>query len=437
MYLKLNFKKRFIIYIIVILVINIGFFILHKNPSVSKLDQLNTSEKSVPSISKNYSLTQDESKNLKHKDLLRFIFSSPYDENELKTAIEDIYNRRSSAFVTGDLLSLKPYFDTSQKFGVWALEHEVKRVKYLHDWSKERGMKFTNVQSTVRIKKIHPNTKLIKIALEESYKFDYNYPQDEVPITNSFGVGIRHVLSLVKKDDKWMVYNDWYTDCFEDALQAYTGDIKENLSPPSGTAIKRAGYIPTLLQKQTYKKSYYNREKAVEYADKYCGAAWGSGNNFKYNKKYKDFNGAGGDCTNFASQVLGDKEGGELPTDYTWYCSYSRFGNSQGSTAWVNADGLKDYLIYSGKGSVIKKGTFKDLASPLPDLPNGILGKLQLADLVCYEKKSNIDHFGIVTGFDSHGYPLINSHTTDRYHVPWDLGWGDNKIKFFLIHING
>ena len=433
---KLNFKKRFVMYIIVTLVINIAFFILHKDTNIPKLNKLNISKKSVASISENYSLNQDKSKNSKYKDLLKLIFSYPYDENELKTAVEDIYNKRSSAFITGDLLSLKPYFDTSEKYGVWALEHEVKRVKYLHDWAKERGMKFTNVQSSVRIKKIHPGTKLIKMALEESYKFDYSYPKDEYPTTNSFGVGIRHTLSLVKKDDKWMVYNDWYTDCFEDALQAYTGDIKENLSQPSDSILKKAEYIST-LQKQTYKRAYYNREKAAAYADKYCGAAWGSSNSFKYNKKYKDFNGAGGDCTNFASQVLGDKEGGELPTDHTWYCSYSRFGNSQGSTAWVNADGLKDYLINSGKGSVIKKGTFKELTLSLPDFQNGIVGKLQLADLVCYEKKGNIDHFGIVTSWDSHGYPLINSHTTDRYHVPWDLGWGDNKIKFFLIHING
>ena len=421
---------------IVIFTIYIGFSTLKKKHFISTLYQLTMNKKSVASTSENFELKQDKNKN--SKSLLRSILIFPYDENELKTTVEDIYNKRSSAFITGNLLSLNQYFDTSQKYGVWALEHEVKRVKYLHDWSKERGMNFTNVNSTIRIKKIYPGSKLVKLALEESYKFDYVYPQDEDPTTNSFGVGIRHTLSLTKKDDKWMVYNDWYTDCFEDALQAYTGDIKENLTPsnPSDTTLKRLEHMPA-MQHQTYKKPYYNREKAAAYADKYCGAAWGSSNNFKYNKKYKDFNGIGGDCTNFASQVLGDKEGGELPMDYTWRCEYSRFGNSQGTMAWVNADGLKNYLVYSGKGGVIKRGTFKELIAPLPELPNGTVGKLQLADLVCYEKKSNIDHFGVVTGWDSHGYPLINSHTTDRYHVPWDLGWGDNKIRFFLIHING
>lgn len=434
---KLTYKKRFIIYTAIILTINITFFSLQKKYITSA-----TSNKQSVTSAAESPYRKDGKNKISNStgSLSKFILAFGYDENELKTTVEDMYNRRSSAFITGDLLSLKQYFDTSQKYGVWALEHEVKRVKYLHDWSSQRGMKFTNVQSTVRIKKIYPGTKLVKIALEESYKFDYTYPKDEAPVINSFGVGIRHTLSLIKKDDKWLIYNDWYTDCFEDALQAYTGDLKSNIefsTPPNSPTINTKHIPPSQSSGQTYKKLYYDRNKAAAYADKYCGAAWGSGNNFKYNKKYMDFNGIGGDCTNFASQVLGDKEAGGIPMDYTWRCEYSRWGNSQGTSAWVNADGLKNYLVYSGKGSVIKRGTFKDLTAPLPDLPTGTVGKLQLADLVCYEKKGNIDHFGVVTGWDSHGYPLINSHTTDRYHVPWDLGWGDNKIRFFLIHING
>lgn len=362
-----------------------------------------------------------------------------YDENELKTEVETIYNKRSSVFVTGDLVSLKDYFDTSQKHGQWALEHEIKRVKYLQDWSKQRGIKFTNVQSAVRIKRIYPGDKLLKIALEESYKFDYIYPQDVTPVTNSFGVGIRHTLSLTKKNDKWKVYNDWYTDCFEDALQAHSGETLGSLIPPNWQDTynsQNENIYGNTFNVLNSKDLNYNREKAVEYADKFCGAAWGSRNDFNYNKKYRDFNGIGGDCTNFASQILGDKEAGALPMDSIWRCQYYQYGNSQGTTAWVNADGLKNYLISSGRGSVIKHGAFKELTEPQSEYPGGIIQKIQLADLVCYEKKGNIDHFSIITSHDSHGYPLVNSHTTDRYHVPWDLGWGDNKIRFFLIHIN-
>lgn len=355
------------------------------------------------------------------------------DKDAMKAEVERIYNIRSACLVSGDFSALKDEFDTSQKYGRYTLEHEIKRVKYLRDWTKQRGIQLKNIESTVRIKNIKTSGNVVKISLEESYKFDYAYEDDEEDVLNSFGVGIRHSASLTKKNDKWVIYNDWYTDCFEDALQAYTVDMKELSNLPKVTLPRERN-----LSTSTNNKKNYDREKAVAYADKYCGAAWGSTNNFKYNPKYMDFNGAGGDCTNYISQVLGDKEAGGLRQDGSWYCHLHKYQRGSGSRAWTNADGLKNYLVYSGKGRVIKAGTFKELTTPSSDNSGAPISKLQLGDLICYEKGiGNIDHFAVVTGFDSHGYPLINSHTTDRYHVPWDLGWGDKKIRFFLIHING
>lgn len=221
-------------------------------------------------------------------------------------------------------------------------------------------------------------------------------------------------------------------------MQTYTADSEAVFNNFSFT-------IPTLnnlfganeLFNTASNKTGYNRQKAVEYADKYCGAAWGNSNDFKYNSKYMDYNGAGGDCTNFASQVLGDKEAGGLRQDGTWFCSIPKYGRGSGSKAWVNADALKNYLIYNGKAKIIKVGTYKELTAPTKDSSVIPISKLCLGDIICYEKgKGNIEHFAVVTAFDSNGYPLVNSHTTDRYHVPWDLGWGDKKIRFFLLHIN-
>lgn len=353
-------------------------------------------------------------------------------KEEIKAEIERIYNERNKALVSGDASILKSDFDTSQRQGLWSMEHEVKRIQYFNQWASERNMQFKNIESTIRIKKLNAGSKSAKAFLEETYKFDYVYKDDEAAALNSFGVGIRHTITLKNNGEKWIVYNDWYTDCFEDALQGYTGFIQGSQTSMAADAIGE--YIATATSNWKYS---YNREKAVEYADKYCGAAWGSTNDFKYNKKYRDYNGIGGDCTNFASQVLGDKEAGGLKQDGTWRCPQKIYGHSEGSSAWVNADGLKNYLVYSGKASVIRKGTFKELTAASPNLPSGAISKIQLGDLICYEKKGQIDHFAVVTGFDSKGYPLVNSHTTDRYHVPWDLGWGDKHIKFLLLHVNG
>ena len=95
------------------------------------------------------------------------------DQNELKSEVERIYNERSAALVSGDVSSLKTFYDTSQKYGQWALEHEVKRIKYLNNWSNERNITFGKIESIVRIKKVYPQGNIMKIALEESYKFDY------------------------------------------------------------------------------------------------------------------------------------------------------------------------------------------------------------------------------------------------------------------------
>ena len=369
---------------------------------------------------------------------------NPSEEIKAETpqeALLRIYTERNKALVSGDMTKLKELFDIRQKTGLWALEHEVKRVKYLKHWAKERGIEFTNIQSEIRVKRNSNRGDKFIMALEESYKFDYIYSDDNPAVLNSFGVGIRHGVSMIKREGKWIVFNDWYTDCFEDAIAGFTGDIPQNTNQSNGADTIKKPNVSTMPKTEVISNLRgawgYNREKAVQYADKYCGSAWGSGNNYKYNKLYRDFTGIGGDCTNFASQVLGDKkEGGGLRFGGGWHCQYYKYGGSEGSRAWVNADGLRDYLIHSGRGSLIKKGVYKELAVGNENNTVPAVNRLQLGDLVAYQKKGDIDHFAVVTGRDSRGYPLINSHTTDRYHVPWDLGWGDKWIKFHLIHVN-
>lgn len=345
-------------------------------------------------------------------------------KDEAGLEIEKIYNLRCSALKTGNYSTLDNYYDISKASGKYALEHEIKRVKYLKDWSAQRNIEFKDIKSTVKLKKIIPSDNTLKLILEESYKFDYIYKKDQDTSQNSFGIGIRHTAKLIKKNERWIILSDWYTDCFEDSLQFYSSNLNCKFNSSKNTLYSIENFINIAKNN----KSFYDREKAAAYADKYCGAAWGSSNNFKYNKKYNDYNGLGGDCTNFISQVLGDKEGGSMPINNIWHSS---------TRSWSNADGLKNYLLQSGRGTIIKIGSFNELTNSEFNMTDDIANRLQIGDLIAYEKgRGNIDHFAVITGFDSHRYPLVNSHTTDRYHVPWDLGWKDKNIRFFLIHIN-
>ena len=347
------------------------------------------------------------------------------EKEEVTLTLEEILNNRSKVFLSGDYSALESCYDNTQKLGKWAWEHEIKRIKYLRNWAKERNIAFKNIESQVRVKKI---TKLengrLKVSFDEVYRFDYVYKDDENPIVNSFGVRLMHVSEIGK--DAWKFYKDWYLDCFNDAVSGYNAIIPQNaMSTEYEDSIITASMVETA----------YNREKAVEYADKHSGIPWADGGGAGYNKKYRNYNGSGGDCTNYISQCLGDKEAGGLRFDRTWYCHYEKYGNSMGSAAWLNAQKFKSYIIYSGKGRQIAKGTYKTLTAPNKETGIVPTSKLMLGDIISYEEKGTVVHNAIVTGFDSHGYPLVNTHTVDRYRVPWDLGWGDKDIQFFLIHI--
>ena len=104
------------------------------------------------------------------------------------------------------------------------------------------------------------------------------------------------------------------------------------------------------------------------------------------------------------------------------YCNKSATG------AWINAQGFKNYLINSGRGSYIAKGYYCDTYKAAFNLRPG--------DIVAYEKKGRITHVSTVTGLDSKGYPLVTCHNTDRMLVPYDLGWSNSNIKFHFIDVH-
>ncbi len=170
----------------------------------------------------------------------------------------------------------------------------------------------------------------------------------------------------------------------------------------------------------------------MAYANKYAGAAWGAGNNGRYNAKYRDYTYQGGDCTNFTSQALGDREegGGLLMTGGWRYVKKFRRQCCLGANRRV-----KIFLLYSGYGRLIKSGTFTEVVQPSKKHPRGAAAELKPGDVIAYVMNNDVDHFSIVVGHDDNGYPLVNSHTADRYRMPFDLGW-DKSTSYMLIHIN-
>lgn len=343
------------------------------------------------------------------RDVYKDKGENPKEISEQYTVLlENLFDYRNKAILDKNADILKGLYDTDIKFGLWAYEQEVKKMKYLENWSSKQGVSFNNIKTKVKIKKMREREKnLYGIICDVSTEYKYSYENDPKKI-NMFRIGTYHYLHVKIKDDKYIITKEWYTDPFADSLNLEnikSDDIKNYI-------INHEEIHPELTKEQ---------EKAIEYAHRYCGAAADEEFGLKFNTKYRDFNCDGGDCANFASQIM--YESGKFNKNAIW-----NYENGNATKAWVNAQGFKNYIVNSGRGSYISKGSYEEVYREAYNLRPG--------DFVGYEKKGRITHVSTVTGFDSKGYPLVTCHNTDRLLVPWDLGWSDKAIRFHFIKVN-
>ncbi|NMB97643.1 MAG: amidase domain-containing protein [Clostridiaceae bacterium] len=347
--------------------------------------------------------------------LYKFIFTRVYTvagssiipEDEVAVLIQYIFDIRNKAFLEQDKETLESLYNRNTKYGTWAFEHQTKKMKYLVNWADKQGVDFTSIKSKTVINwtKDKGSGATVNLTCSTEYKYVY---QNEPDKENTLRIGTYHSLDLVRIGDEWLISREWYTDPFADSLNLENIKAEENKD-----------FIIS-HESRDFSNLNERRIKAVEYADRYCGAAADEENGFSYNKKYKNYNSLGGDCTNFASQVL--HEGGGFRKTGAW--NYDK----DGSRAWVNAQAFKDYMLYSGRASLIAHGTYDKVFKASYKLLPG--------DFIAYERKGKVVHISVVTDADSKGYSLVNSHNTDRYRVPWDLGWSDKNIKFWLVRVH-
>ena len=347
-----------------------------------------------------YNIEENNQENEQKKDL---DISKQYE-----MYLKNLFDYRNKALMEHDEDILKGIYDTDIKFGLWAYEHEIKKMQYLKNWSDKQGVEFDNIDAKVKVNKIREREEnLYGIICTVCTNYKYHY-ENQPSVQNEFQIGTQHYLHVREKDDKYIITKEWYSDPFADSLNLEHIDSKE---------------IKNFIISQIAIQLNLNdtQKKAIDYAHKYCGAATNEPDKiYLINPNYKDFNSDGGDCANFASQIM--FESGLFSKNTTW-----NYENGQATKAWVNAQGFKNYLIYSGRGSYIAKGSYEDVYKEAY--------KLRPGDIVGYEKNGRITHVSTVTGLDSKGYPLVTCHNTDRLLVPWDLGWSDKSIRFHIIKV--
>lgn len=336
---------------------------------------------------------------------------------DLAPRLEEIIALRSRWLLTGEN---PPPIESDYASGLntaqWALIHERGKIRYMKLWAEHRGVKFVEVKPSIKVRYLSGDAKRARFYLAQSLMLGYSYAGETV--INRFGVGTRHIIELRRQGDRWLVAMEWYTDPLGDDTEV--PDVTPALLPDSGAPALRPGpplapALPVLapFSFPQIAATGYDRAGAVAYADTYCGLAWGCGNANRYNPKFRDYNGVGGDCTNYVAQAL--QQGGKLRVPII-----------------TRVDGLTSHLQYTGQASLVAREPFQKLWKRGAARQDGLAGVLKTGDLIAYQEKGKLEHFGIITAFDTHGYPLVNSHTADRYHVPFDLGW-DKKTVYWLL----
>ena len=158
----------------------------------------------------------------------------------------------------------------------------------------------------------------------------------------------------------------------------------------------------------------YNREEAVAYARR-----WAYGRNpADYN-----FDGIGGDCTNFASQCL---FAGAMQMNFTpdigWYYKSA----SDRAAAWTGVEYFYNFLINNAQ-TPIGNG-----AGPFGE--PCLVHELEIGDFVQFGRETgDFYHTPVVGGFQG-GEPLLAAHSYDSLNRPLS-SWRYERIR--CIHVVG
>ena len=156
----------------------------------------------------------------------------PY-EDELNTFITSAFNTRNNGFLSGEVYKLYNYYGTSSANGQYSLGYEFRRISYLRDWSLERSIIFTYINSLVIINKIIRNGDKIIVDLDEYYTF--NYIHNKQVAVNKFTLTIPHILTLYTTNDNsknyFYIEKDYYSDIFNDDLDQYSFTLSETFLP--------------------------------------------------------------------------------------------------------------------------------------------------------------------------------------------------------------
>ncbi len=155
--------------------------------------------------------------------------------------------------------------------------------------------------------------------------------------------------------------------------------------------------------------AFYDRNAAVMYAEKWA---------LKRNPRYYDFDGLGGDCTNFISQCIYAGAGVMNFGAKGWYY----INLNRRTPSWTGVGFLYEFLT-TNKGA----GPYASTVSAVKDIKTG--------DVIQLKRNGRWTHSLFVTKISAEPSVIfVSTHTYDSLNKPLYLYWYDD-IRF--IHIKG
>lgn len=343
-------------------------------------------------------------------------------ESDALSRAQELLKLRTGLLIEGDPAELTKFYLPTESRAQWALEKEVTRIHYLREWARMRQMEFTRAKIDFTRVSVEAGEKEAGISICAHTLLSYRHLDRPEAGECTLGWRTVHWIELTREGRDWLVRAEWYLDPLEGASRNPV--VEEADGRLKGYGPETSGALEASLTD----RGAYRREAAVRYADRYAGVKVGAGTG-RYNQKYRDFTGLGGDCANFVSQALADEEGGGLPQDRQW-C----YAAGEGTEAWLKAEALVHYLLGTGRALSLARGSLAEIVAAGEGNTKSALAALRPGDIIAYEEHGEIQHVSLVVGWDKAGYILVNSHSADRYHVPWDLGYGAGT-RYWLLAV--
>ena len=160
----------------------------------------------------------------------------------------------------------------------------------------------------------------------------------------------------------------------------------------------------------------YNRERAVEYAQRWA---------FSRNPLFYDFTGKGGNCTNFISQCL---LAGTCQMNFTDTFGWYYISSEERSAAWTGVEFFYNFITDNADSE-------NPIGSGLGPFGHEVnAGGLELGDVIQLGREDgDYYHTLLVTGFTRRGY-LVAAQSDNAFNRPLNT-YNYRRIRY--IHIDG